>query len=105
MPFWPPRGAGLELEAAVQPGQQGARTQQPGPRCSELEREWQAVEPGTDRGHVLGVLGGQLEIGACHPRVLDEESDRAFLLLVWRQRSGQRQLAQWILVLSEHAQR
>jgi hypothetical protein len=68
MAFGPSRGPCLELQAAIQPGQQCTRTQQPGPGGREFQRKRQAVEPGADRSHVVGVL--------------DEELNRAFLLAV-----------------------
>ena len=62
-----------EVQALVDPGQDGLGGEQLGPGGGELDRQGQAVEGLAELRDVHGVVGGELEALAHPARVLDEQ--------------------------------
>jgi hypothetical protein len=70
------RAAGQRRQASIEPGEDRVRRKELDPRGGQLDREWQALEAGTDPGHRDRVLIVELELRSDGLGTLDEQRDR-----------------------------
>ncbi len=68
--------AAQERKTALQPGQQGRRSEEGDAGGGQLDGEWQALQPGADLRHGRGVRQAQGEVGPGRLGTPDEESHR-----------------------------
>ena len=80
------RRGGEDLQAVPQSFQDGVGCQHLDARRGQLDREWQALQRGTDLGHGRRILVGDAEIGSDGEGPCDEEPYR--FVLVQRGRVG-----------------
>ena len=63
-------------EPRIQPAEDGPRTKDTDAGRRQLDRQWQAVQSGADRGDVSGLVGRELEVGPDRAGAVDEQANR-----------------------------